>query len=79
MPPWWHRPPLAFRSANPDNSLEQVTEYMVTIWRPGGNLPPVLIEYDLMRSRVEARAQGLGMNHRGWEVAPSWLLENGRS
>ena len=27
---------------------------MIHIWRPGGNLPPVSIEYDLMRSRVEA-------------------------
>ena len=37
----------------------EAQEYMVHMWRPGGNLPPVEIQYDLMRSVVEAQLQEL--------------------
>ncbi|CAE7817324.1 lgals3bpa [Symbiodinium sp. CCMP2592] len=36
-----------------DGGEESVTEYMITFLRPLGNLPQLLIEYDIMRSRVE--------------------------
>jgi len=51
---------------NPSNSDETVTEYMIHIWRPGGNLPPVSIEYDLMRSRVEVNVVSNGNPNDLW-------------
>ncbi|CAL1141716.1 unnamed protein product, partial [Cladocopium goreaui] len=58
---------------NPSNSLETVTEYMIHMWRPGGNLPPVLIEYDLMRSRVEVAvvSNGNGNDLFLWPLSAS--------
>ncbi|OLP92911.1 Galectin-3-binding protein A [Symbiodinium microadriaticum] len=44
---WW------MNSYNSDE--ESVTEYMITFLRPLGNLPELLIEYDIMRSRVEVQ------------------------
>eukprot|EP00435_Cladocopium_sp_Y103_P003433 s5185_g1.t1 len=59
--------------SNPSNSLETVTEYMVHMWRPTGNLPPVLIEYDLMRSRVEVAvvSNGNGNDLFLWPLSAS--------
>ncbi|CAE7721951.1 lgals3bpa [Symbiodinium sp. CCMP2456] len=44
---WWMN--------NYNSGEESVTEYMITFLRPLGNLPELLIEYDIMRSRVEVQ------------------------
>lgn len=41
------------------------------MWRPGGNLPPVEIQYDLMRSLVEAQLTKRRFWHGLW--ASVWL------
>ncbi|CAJ1375278.1 unnamed protein product [Effrenium voratum] len=45
---------------------ETVTEYLVHMWRPGGNLPPLIIEYDLMRSVVEVSVVSNGNGNELW-------------
>eukprot|EP00439_Symbiodinium_sp_Y106_P051928 s602_g6.t3 len=44
---WW------MQNYNLASTDESVTEYLVHMWRPLGDLPDWVIEYDQMRSRMQ--------------------------